>query len=300
MEMPVVAPALPGNVELRRRRPPACSSIRATTSTRTPTRSRGCCADGERRAGDRRGRPRERMLARATRSTTMARTSTRRSTSALLRAPRRGRPGAGPGAARSAADRGGDSSCSRASRRRPRAASAVHRPLLPARPLPERLPGVDRGADAGRRRRSSSSTTPRPTPRRSRRWTRSRQPGVRECSGMRAQRRPERRAQPRAARRSSRALRAARSTPTTCCCRTRSSGMVDQLEAAPPDVAFIYPTVQHFGNRSDCVAAARLEPAPAPTDRTSARRRRCSTRRVFACRRRATTRRSSSATRTGT
>ena len=42
-----------------------------------------------------------------------------------------------------------------------------------------------------------------------------------------------------------------RSTPTTCCCRTRSSGCVEQLRGAGEQVGFIYPNLQYFGNRED-------------------------------------------------
>ena len=299
MQVPVVAPALAGNLELSRRRPVACWWIRATTWSRTPMRWSNCCARRRRARRRGRGRPHEQMLAQATRSKTMERPSTRRCTSALLRAPRRGRAGAGPGADRGRhRSRLATSSCRRASRRLPRATSAMHRALLPARPLPERLPDLDRVAVADRRR--SRDRRRRLARRRHNHGAGGdREVGVRGCCGMRAQRRPQRRPQPC----DTRVL-----TRPTCCPldaddrllpgaierdgrAARGGGARRRLHL--PDRAALRQSLRR-------VASARLESAPAPKVRTSARRRRCSTLRVFACRRPATTKRSSSATRTGT
>ena len=210
MGVPVVAPALAGNVEVmdadggvlidaarrrrrvRRRAGRTCSPTRRAGRRSASARARGCWS----RSASRR-----------------CAAGTRRCTSRLIAA--------------------------RAAGSEPPPPTAVPEPLRFSRePAPERsvavvVPCFGHGrvistrASARsarrpcRRRRSSSSTTRRLTRRRARRWSGWRTTATSPSSGWSEQRRPERCAQPRPRARR-RARTCSSSTPTTCCCRRRS------------------------------------------------------------------------------
>ena len=240
MGLPVVAPALPGNVELLGRRGRRRSSSRATTWPPTRAPGRADRATRTRRASS---APRAASgSASASRSSAWAR-RTARSTTELLE-----RPAGVPAHRRRAARRAGPLRFHGAALHE-HAARLRDRPVLQPRPLPaasastpsarRRYPAVetivvdDASTDPEtiavldeleRRDDVTSSGMPR--------------------TG--AEPRPQRRARP---------LRAGatccRSTPTTCCYPDAIERLVEQLRRAGEQVGFIYPNLQYFGNRED-------------------------------------------------